>query len=78
MRVGAHLVAALTLAGCSYGANGKCRFDDGYNLLLLPVGAAVYGICRATESDRPPQPARAVESAPAGFIGGSNARRRTA
>jgi hypothetical protein len=61
MRRGAHLVAALTLAGCSYDAAGKCRFDDGHSLLLLPISAAVYGICRATESDQPAQTGRTDE-----------------
>jgi hypothetical protein len=56
MRAGARLVAALTLAGCSYDASGNCRFDDGHNLLLLPIGAAAYGVCKATKSDQPPQP----------------------
>jgi hypothetical protein len=57
MRVAVHFAAALTLASCSYDANGKCRFDDGHNLLLLPIGAAAYGICKATKSDQPPRPA---------------------
>lgn len=56
MRVGTPFVAALTLAGCSYDASGNCRFDDGHSLLLLPVGAAVYGLCKATTGDQAPQP----------------------